>query len=169
MKKPTSALQTSARGADYVICDAPGWSDAQTLNLARHADLIVLPSEPSVDDLRPTIRLFHELVGAGIESERIVIVLNRVRTDTEIKFASEYLKRADIHALLKETIPDQAIYRKGSNVGQAITEVSHEGPRDSARDVTDAILKALGGQKKRSKPRHTEEAARFTLKDGESW
>ena len=158
-----------SKGVDYLICDAPGWSDAQTLNLARYADLIVLPTEPSVDDLRPTIRLFHELVGAGVEPERIVIVLNRIRTETEIKFAREYLKGAHIDALLKETIPDQPVYRKASNVGQAMTEVSHEGPQKSARDVTDAILKTLAGQKKRGKPRHSEEAARFTLKEGKSW
>lgn len=153
---------------DYVICDAPGWSDELTLNLSGWADLIVLPCEPSADDLRPTIRLFHELISAGIESERIVVVLNRTRTDAEIKFARSYLEQAGIKALPVE-IPDQPIYRKGGNVGQAMTEVSSSGPRDNARAVTDAILKILGGLKKRGKPRRSEEAARFSLKDGESW
>ncbi len=159
-----------SKGFDYVICDAPGWSDALTLSLAGWADLIVLPSEPSVDDLRPTIRLFHELVGAGIDQERIVIVLNRKRNDGEVDFARKYLEQADIaDALLPKVIPDQPIYRKGGNVGQAATEVSSSGPQESARAVADAILKLLGGLKKRTKPRQTEEPARFTLKDGESW
>jgi chromosome partitioning protein len=157
-----------SKGIEYVICDAPGWSDALTVSLSSFADLIVLPSEPSVDDLRPTIRLFHELVGAGIDQERIVVVLNRWRTETELKFARDYLEKANIRALSAE-IPDQPIYRKASNVGQAMTEVSSAGPQKHARDVTDAILKELAGLKKRGKPRHSEEPARFTLKDGESW
>jgi chromosome partitioning protein len=158
------------KGVDYVICDAPGWSDALTLSLSSWADLLVLPSEPSVDDLRPTIRLFHELVGSGIEAARIVVVLNRTRTDTEIKFARNYLEQAGIaEAMLSKEIPDQPIYRKGSNVGQAATEVSSSGPQENARAVTDAILKVLGSLKKRSKPRYSEEPARFTLKEGESW
>jgi chromosome partitioning protein len=155
---------------DYIICDAPGWSDALTLSLSSWADLIVLPSEPSVDDLRPTIRLYHELVGAGIEVGRIVVVLNRIHNDTEVKFARKYLEQAGIvDAVLPKEIPDQPIYRKGGNVGQAATEVSSEGPRESARAVTDAILKVLAGLKRRAKPRLTEEPARFTLKEGESW
>ena len=158
-----------SRGVDYVVCDAPGWSDALTLSLAGWADLIVLPSEPSVDDLRPTIRLYHELVGAGIEKQRILIVLNRVRTDLEVKFARDYLRQAGEITALAATIPDMPIYRKGSNVGQAMTEVSSSEPQRKAREVTDAIMKVLGGLKKRTKPRHSEEAARFTLKDGESW
>jgi chromosome partitioning protein len=168
---PDFRIPELSKGVDYVLCDAPGWSDALTLNLASWADLIVLPSEPSVDDLRPTIRLYFELVGAGIESERIVIVLNRKSTETEIKWAREYLKKAEVedHSVLSVEIPDHAVYRKATNVGQAITEVSNSSAKESANAAVKAILKTLVGLKKRAKPRQTQEAARFTLKEGESW
>ena len=69
---------TDAGERDLLGIDAPGWSDEKTLMLAGFSDIMVLPTGASVADLRPTIRLMHELVGGGIGKDRIVTALCRV-------------------------------------------------------------------------------------------
>jgi len=71
-----------------------GLVDERTLRLAAIADLMVLPATPTVADLRPTIRLMHELKGQGIPHSREVIAFNHVRAARELTFARTYLKEA---------------------------------------------------------------------------
>ncbi len=127
----------------FIILDAPGFSDEMTLLIAEVADLVILPTAPSVDDLRPTVRLYHELVHEGVAAARIVIVINRIRTAPEEKFARSYLGEANLsERVLKPALEDQVIYRRAADVGRAASEASAEGPRERALEVVSEILKA---------------------------
>jgi len=166
-EEPDFRISELSKNYDWLIMDAPGWSDELTLHLAAVADLIVLPSGPSIDDLRPTIRLFHELEQAGIPTRRIVVLLNRVDTDAEQAFAEAYLKSSGIKPL-KSAIPNQVCYRTAVNNGQAITEVSAKGPRAAACEAIEGVLKALERAQKPAKK--TKDAPRrFVLREGETW
>jgi chromosome partitioning protein len=147
--EPDFRLAEVARdGTDYVIVDAPGWSDRMTVELGERADLCVIPTACSADDLRPTVRLFHELVADGVAGERIAIVLNRVRTAAEARFARDFLMEAGMTPNEAE-LPDQPTYRKGANGGQAASEVSHDGPRRDAQAVAAELIaraKMLGAR-----------------------
>src|SRR5687768_5630787 len=46
---------------DLLIVDMPARTNRSTLELARRSHLIVQPTGPSADDLRPAILTFHEL------------------------------------------------------------------------------------------------------------
>ena len=157
-----------ARKAAVVVLDAPGLSDDVTVRVATAADLIVIPAAPSTDDLRPAMRLCHELAQCGIAPERIIIVLNRIRTDAEEKFARGYLEGGKLGAL-KDALADQPIYRKAGNVGNAITEVSSEGPRENARAVAAVLLAMAEKLSKVAKAKPLEKPKRFVLEEGESW
>ena len=98
-------LGTARLGFDVLVVDAPGWSDERTLRLAAIADLMVLPATPTVADLRPTIRLMHELKAQGIPDSRMVIAVNHVRAARELTFARTYLKEAGLAALPKSISP----------------------------------------------------------------
>src|SRR5581483_908593 len=63
--------------ADVLIIDGPARASAGTLELARQSDLLVQPSGCGLDDLRPAVLLFHELLAAGIARERLVVALSR--------------------------------------------------------------------------------------------
>jgi hypothetical protein len=57
--------------ADLLVIDGPARASAGTLELARQSDLVVQPSGCGLDDLRPAVLLFHELLAAGIPRERL--------------------------------------------------------------------------------------------------
>lgn len=154
---------------DLIILDAPGFSDDMTLRIAAVADLIVLPTAPSTDDLRPTMRLVHELTRAQIPNDRIVIVLNRIRTEAEAKFAESYLVQGGL-AAFPRSLPDQPIYRKAANGGQAPSEVSSPDPQEKARELVAALLGHVDDVVKRPKATTQKvKPKRFTLEDGEQW
>ena len=54
---------------ELFIIDAPARTSSGTLEIARIANLVVQPSGPSGDDLRPAVKEFHALVKAGIRQE----------------------------------------------------------------------------------------------------
>ena len=118
-----------SKNHEFIILDAPGFSDEMTLLIGEAADVVILPTAASTDDLRPTVRLYHELVREGVAAAGIVIVINRIRTIAEEKFARGYLAQAKLEAL-PTALEDQPIYRRAADVGRAASEVSAEGPRN---------------------------------------
>jgi chromosome partitioning protein len=120
---PDFGLGAARAGFKVLVVDAPGWSDERTLRLGALADLLILPATPTVADLRPTIRLVHELKGQGITSNKVAIVLNHVRAATELSFATKYLKDAGLVALPK-FVRELSGYRSLQNTGRGITEAA---------------------------------------------
>ena len=53
---------------------------------------VVQPTGASIDDLRPAILLFHELVAAGIPHERLVMALCRILSAAEEEMARRYIE-----------------------------------------------------------------------------
>lgn len=150
-------------GVDYIICDAPGWSDEITLQLAEAADLVVLLSGPTTDDMRPTIRLFHELLAAGIDRDRIAVVLNRVQTEPQARKAADYL--IDTTIVSPGSLSFQVAYGNANDVGQAVTETAG-GLGEKARAIVEAVIRRAD---EASTARQKISPRRFALEDGESW
>src|SRR5262249_3709523 len=82
---------------------------------------IVQPSGAGVDDLRPAVLLFHELVEASIPKQRLVIALCRILSQTEEDAARAYVMKAG-YDVLPGCIPEKTAYREAHNRGQAVTE-----------------------------------------------
>ena len=142
---------------DLLVIDAPGWSDEKTLMLAGFSDIMVLPTGASVADLRPTIRLMHELVGGGIGKDRIVTALCRVEAATEIKFAREYLQQAGF-ACLKGVLRDMPTFRALANEGRTVVEAVGK-MKDEAMELIGSIRGAL----EREQVRRQAKPERFVL------
>lgn len=148
--------QYGSRG-DLMVFDAPGWSDEKTLMLAGFSDCVVLPTGASLADLRPTIRLMHELVGGGTAPERIVTALCRVEAAGEIKFARDYLKEAGF-ACLKGVLRDMPTYRALQNEGRTAIEASGR-----LKDEAVELIGAVRGALEREQERRQERPERFVL------
>lgn len=114
-------VRQASAGADLLVIDAPGWSDEKTLMLAGFSDIMVLPTGASIADLRPTIRLMHELVAGGVARDRIVTALCRVNGASEVKFAKGYLAEAGF-STLDGVLRDMPTYRSLHNQGRAASE-----------------------------------------------
>jgi chromosome partitioning protein len=124
--------------AELLIIDAPARSGPAALEIARRSHLVVQPSGASVDDLRPAVLLFHELVKAGIPNDRLVAAVCRVMSDTEEAAARAYLQAAG-YEVLGGSIPERAAYRLAQNRGAAINETRIA----TLNERTDALMESL--------------------------
>lgn len=124
--------------SDLVVVDSPGRADEGMLSLARRATLVVLPTGASLDDLAPSIRVFHSLVGRGIPKSRMVYALARVQTDAEAAAARRYLEEAG-YTVLPKYLPERPAYRVEQNMGRAITECRYP----TLRATADALVQAV--------------------------
>ena len=131
-----------AGAAEYVICDAPGWSDAHTGRLAEQCDLVVLPTHASMDDLTPLALLFFELTAMGTAADRIAVVVTFVLTEKAEKDTKAKLLTREITAIGPSLRVSQA-YVDMLNVGRSITEVPQEGLRNEAQALTKALIDRL--------------------------
>src|SRR5712671_6544825 len=91
---------------DVLIIDGPARASAGTLELARQSDLLVQPSGCGLDDVRPAVLLFHELLAAGISRERLVVVLSRTAGEPEEGAARRYLQKAK-YEVLSTALPER--------------------------------------------------------------
>ncbi|WP_036263113.1 ParA family protein [Methylocapsa aurea] len=123
---------------DLLIIDAPARASEATQKIAQRAALVVQPTNPALDDLGPAVRLFHELVKAGIPKKRLVFAINHVLTDAEEVAAREYLTEAG-YDVLRGYLPSKTSYRDAQNHGRSVTETRY----DALNSKADALIQSL--------------------------
>ena len=128
----------AATAYDLLIIDGPARTSAGTLEIAKAAGLVVQPSGPSLDDLRPAVREFHALVKAGIPANRLTFALNHIGTDAEEADARAFLEDAG-YFVLAGYLPERPAYRRAQNVGHAVTETKFAALNARA----DALMQSL--------------------------
>ena len=129
-----------AKACDLLILDTPGGVNDDTLAVARTAHLIVQPTGPSLDDLHPTVLLFHELVAAGIPKSNLVAALCRVLNGEEEEAAARaYLAEAG-YEVLEGSIPESLTYRVAHNRGRSLTETNEQAFNERADALIEALL-----------------------------
>ena len=128
-----------AEACDLLILDAPGGVNDDTLPVACTAHLIVQPTGPTLDDLYPTVLLFHELVDAGIPKSNLVAALCRVLNDQEEAAARAYLKEAGCE-VLEGCIPESLTYRVAHNRGRSLPETDEQAFNERADALIEALL-----------------------------
>ena len=133
---------------DLLIFDGPPHSMSGTLEIARASSLTFLPTGLSLDDLRPSIMLAHELVGNGIPAHKIIFVLCRVgNRENEIKEARAYIKRAD-YECAAGSLPEKTGYRRASDAGRALSETIYPSLRTRAEEVAQFLINKISKQAK---------------------
>jgi chromosome partitioning protein len=97
----------AAPHVDLLILDGPPHSTAGTFKIAQASDLVILPSDPSLDDLRPSVLLAHELLKKGVTRDKIVFDLCRVGdSDLELVEAQTHISEAG-YRILADSIPEK--------------------------------------------------------------
>jgi chromosome partitioning protein len=140
-RTPQDALK-HANGADLLVIDGPARADKETLVIARVADLVVLPTGASLDDLRPAVRTANSLKAAGIPVAKIIFVLCRIGTDAEAEAARSYLTEAG-YQIAPSYVPERPAYRAVQNEGRAITEVRYPQLRTTAETLIQALVDTI--------------------------
>ena len=142
-----TAAEAIASGEDdeLLIIDAPAHANRGTLELAQAATLIVQPSGASLDDLRPAVLLFHELVQEDIPKERLVVALCRILSDAEAEMARAYIIQAG-YDVLPGCIPERIAYREAHNRGQAVTETKHKALNERVDELMEGLYARVAKQ-----------------------
>jgi len=127
---------------DVLVVDGPARASAGTLELARQSDLVVQPSGCGLDDLRPAVLLFHELLAAGIDRSRLVIALSRTAGEPEVGAARRYVQKAT-YEVLGASVVERACYRETMNEGGSLIETSNKELNREVRTVMDELVKKV--------------------------
>lgn len=132
-----------AENFDLFIMDGAPAASAATREMAKAADIVLLPTGLSNDDLRPQVLLAHELVKAGMDAQKLFFVLWRVGdSDAEIQDAREYISKAG-YIVLDGEVPDRTLYRRASDRGKAFTETTSATLNKRADIVVQSVVTAI--------------------------
>ena len=109
------------------------------MEIAQAANILILPTGVSLDDLEPTIKLAHELRKNKIPIERINIALSRIgNSNVELEEAKEYIASTGYHVLDGILLEKTAI-RRAQDEGRAASETSFK----SVNKKSDVLIQAV--------------------------
>lgn len=110
--------------ADLVVADGRPDSDQSSLEIARLADIVIIPTGLSLDDLQPQLKFANELLQHGIPNERILFVLNKTtESKVAVTEARNYLVHAAHFNIAEQHITLKTSYQKAQNHGYSLSEV----------------------------------------------
>jgi chromosome partitioning protein len=144
--QPFGNLKTAlaeAKHFDAYIIDGKPHSSLQTVDIAKAADLVVIPTGQTKDDLRPAVQLAHSLVNEGIAPERIAFALVKTtHSQTEIDEARNYLLNTD-YKTLDGFLPVSTAYGIAHDKGKTLTETPHTSLNQKAALLAQSIIDRL--------------------------
>lgn len=117
---------TSLKRENYnlVVADGRPDSDQSSMEIARLADLIIVPTGLPLDDLEPQLRFAKELVAKGVPNEKILFVLNKTtESRAAVAEAREYLAE---FMVADQDISAKTSYQRAQNHGYALSEVGKQ-------------------------------------------
>ena len=127
---------------DMLIIDGAPRASIATLDIAKYADLMILPSCASRDDLIPAIKLGRELEKRGVDRKAIAVALTRVTTKAEINDAKAFLSDSGIQ-VLNGCLYEKPAYRLAQNMGRSVTETRYKSLNQKADELFSSISSLL--------------------------
>lgn len=127
---------------NLIIFDGAPHATRMSLDIALQSDFIILPTGVTLDDLRPTIRLAHELVGQGIAVKQIGILLARTGASVnEINSAKRYITEGGYFFI--GAIPEKTSIGQAHDIGKAANETTFKSISQSVDEVIQAIVNRI--------------------------
>ena len=107
---------------DLLVFDGKPYATAQTLEIAKTATMLILPTGLALDDLRPSVLLAGELVNKGVDTKKLAFAFCRVgESESELQEATQYIQDAG-YSILAGAMPEKTGYRRASDLGRSPTE-----------------------------------------------
>lgn len=107
---------------DLIVADGSPDSQAITMSIAQIADLIVIPTSVSFDDLKPQLLFAREIAKKGVRAEQILFVVNR-HTDNKALIQDAYDFLGDEFRVAQHSVPYRDSFIRCQNSGYSIGEV----------------------------------------------
>ncbi|SOH94975.1 chromosome partitioning protein [Monaibacterium marinum] len=134
-----SALEEAAR-FDALILDGKPNASEQTLEIAKAADLVIIPTGQTVDDLHPGVVLAHSLLKKGITPDKIAFAMFKTTgSERENAAARDYITQAG-YMILDGEVSVSTAYGSASDQGKAITETLFRSLNDRASKLAQSVI-----------------------------
>lgn len=134
-----TALEEAHR-FDVLILDGKPNASEQTAEIAQAADLVVIPTGQTVDDLHPGVVLAHALRKKGVSPAKIAFAMFKTTgSDRENAAARQYLSEAG-YLVLKGEVGVSTAYGSASDMGKAITEASFRSLNERAAKLAQSVI-----------------------------
>lgn len=139
---------TSVRGFkrepfDLIVADGKPDSDNSSLEIAKAAQLVVIPTGLALDDLKPQILFANELVSKGVDRKRILIVLNKItESATAVQEAREYLRSAG-YQIAENDLTAKTGYQMAQNIGRSVAETNFQSLNERADELAAEIVQKM--------------------------
>lgn len=134
-----TALEEAAR-FDALILDGKPNASEQTIEIAQAADLLVIPTGQTVDDLHPGVMLAHALRKKGVSHAKIAFAMFKTTgSERENAAARQYLTDAG-YLVLEGEVGVSTAYGSASDQGKSITETSFRSLNDRAAKLAQSVI-----------------------------
>lgn len=145
-----SAALKDAPNFDLFIMDGAPHATKATKEIAKEADILILPTGLALDDMEPQINLAHELVQKDdTTADKIAFLLCRVGdSEAELTEAREYVAKAG-YRVLDGQVPERTGYRRASDAGKALTETISKTLNERADSVAQSVIDTIKQLKNR--------------------
>jgi chromosome partitioning protein len=142
-RTPQAAL-AYVGACDLLVIDTPAFMDKRSLDVAKAAHTVVMPTGLSEDDLRPQVLAAYELIDKGVPADRIAYAFCRARTGgSELEEAQRYLRTTGC-AMLLPAMREMPSVRQAHNRGGCASETGFASVDTEARALADAIFTFAG-------------------------
>lgn len=133
----------SSKLLDLIIFDGAPHSTRTTLDIAKAAQLVIIPSGVALDDLEPTIRLAHELKQNKIEKEKIGIALSRIgNSEAEVEEAKAYIQQSG-YFLFDGLLQEKTAIRRAQDEGRSATETLYKSINDRVDILVQSVVNRI--------------------------
>jgi len=123
---------------DMLIFDGHPAATRDTLEVAKHSDLLVLPTSEGLEDLEPQVKLAHELK-KHVPPQSILFVLNLCGSSrSQIEEARDYIE-ATPYRIAAGYIEQKPSWKTALLEGRALNETTYESLNEKANVVLKSI------------------------------
>lgn len=139
----SSVKKLKSEPYDLLVIDGAPDSDQSSLEAARVADLVVIPTGLTVDDLKPQSGFGNELIKKGVPREKILFVLNKT-TESELatREAMAFL-RSQGFEVAETDLATKTGYQMAQNIGLSIAETKYPTLNERADHLAAEIVDKL--------------------------
>lgn len=125
---------------DIIVADGRPDSPDVTLSIALTADLVIVPTSVTVDDLVPQLRFARELVAKGVKQNKILFVINRV-TENKLLIQDSISFIGDEFKVAATTLPYRDAFIRCHTAGYSVGEVKDAvmGNMNNLSQLTNAL------------------------------
>ena len=132
-------LDRLRRGCDIIIIDSPPQIDTDARQAVRHADLVLVPMQPSPPDLWAAAGTFGL---AAAEKRRVAVVLNRAPAASKLRSAVEAELAGSGHIVLATALGNRIGFASAFAHGLGVTETA---PKSRAAEELRGLLADIEG------------------------